>query len=468
MADVVTMPKLGFDMAEGTLVRWVKGEGEKVNKGEVLAEIETDKATVEVESNFSGVLFKYLVEQGTSVPVGTPIAVVAQEGEQPDLTDFMKEDVDVGKERGADREEPSRALPEEPQPKDVKKEESAATVENVPDAPEQKMEAPAETPAQPETGGDGRIKASPLARRMAEEKGVDLQGVRGSGPGGRITRKDVEAAARAPKQAVQAQAPAAAPTAPAAAQPAPQQAARMVSIPMPTWQGGEAPADERVPLSKLRSIIARRMLESSQTVPDFYVTHQYRVERLMALRKEVNALLPDDQKLSVNDFLIKAIAYALRQFPNLNASFETDAIVRHGHVNVGVAVAVESGLLTVVCKDADMKPLRTISAEVKEMVSRAREGKVKTEDIEGSTFSISNLGMFGVDQFTAIINPPESGIIAVGAVQEVALVENGEIKPGQIIKLTLSADHRVTDGAEAARFMQALEDFLQEPMRLLV
>jgi len=422
MADIVTMPKLGFDMAEGTLVRWVKAEGETVAKGEILAEIETDKATVEVESSFSGILHKQLVEQGSVVPVSTPIAVIAQPGEKVE-----------------DAPESAPAV------KEVKPAASA----------EQK---PAQAAAAPvaETAG-GVVKISPLAKRIAAQNGINPQSLRGSGPGGRIVKRDVEAALAAP----QAAAPAAAPA--AAAEP------KAAALPLPVWQpGGAALEDQRIPVDKLRGIIGKRMVESKQNVPHFYVTHEIDMDAVMALRKQINALLPDEQKLSVNDFIVKAVALALRQFPGINASLAGNEIIRHGHVNVGVAVALDAGLMTVVVKDADQKPLRIISVETREMVARARAGKVRPDDIEGSTFSISNLGMFDVDEFSAIINPPEAAILAVGSAKQVPVVKDGQIVAGTRMKATISADHRVTDGAEAARFMQALALHLEEPMRLML
>lgn len=434
MAETISMPKLGFDMAEGTLVRWVRHEGETVEKGQVLAEIETDKATVEVESSFGGVVLKHLVEQGSIVPVGTPIAVVGEAGEKVDAA-------------------PAAA-------------ESAGKAEAAP-APDAQAKAPAAAaPAQSAAVMEGgRVKASPLARKLAEEREIDLSVVSGSGPGGRVVRKDVES--YVPAAAPVAAAPAApvaasAPAAPAAKGPAP------VALPPAVWGGAKAPADERVPLDKLRTAIGRRMVESKQQVPHFYVTHNYNVEPMLDLRKKLNELLPDDAKLTVNDFIIKAVALALRRFPNINASLAGNEIVRHGQVNVGVAVAVEGGLLTIVTRDTDLKPLRVISTEVREMVARARVGRVKPDDIEGSTFSISNLGMFDVEHFVAIINPPEAAILAVGSAMKAPVVVGDEIKVQTRMKATLSADHRVTDGAEAAQFMQALAEYLEEPMRLVL
>lgn len=412
MADVVSMPKLGFDMAEGTLVRWVKLEGETVNKGDILAEIETDKATVEVESSFAGVVHKHLVEQGSVVPVGTPIAIIAAPGEQV-------EDIPTT--------QPAQEVPAQ-----------AQTPQTAPAAPVQ----PAATPTAPA----GPVKASPLARRMATEQGLDIHTLRGSGPGGRIVKRDVENALKS--------IPASIPIKPA------NPPAQMTSTAIP--------GDETVPVDRLRAAIGRRMVESKQQVPHFYVTHACRVDELMSLRKKINSTLPEGEKISVNDFLIKAAGLALRRYPNLNASLNGDVILRHGDVNVGVAVAVPGGLLTVVNRNTDQKPLRVISREVREMVTRARDGKVRPDDIEGSTFSISNLGMFDVDSFVAIINPPEAAILAVGSVQEVPVVEDGQIKPGMVLKITLSADHRITDGAEAAQFLQAMAEYLENPLLMLI
>jgi pyruvate dehydrogenase E2 component (dihydrolipoamide acetyltransferase) len=419
MADIVAMPKLGFDMAEGTLVRWVKSEGEPINKGDVLAEIETDKATVEVESSYTGILNRRLVEQGDVVPVGTPIAVIAQPGEL--VTD----------------------LPGISDEKKVEKPASQPAEKNV-----QAVSAAEEKPV----AADGSlVKASPLAKRIASEKGLDLKSVRGTGPGGRIVKRDIEVVLSAPQQPTEASAKTVAPQ------------------PQILWQAGATvPADEIIPVNKLRGIIGRRMVEAKQAVPHFYVTHEFDMDALMALRKQANEFLPEDQKLSVNDFIVKGIAMALRQFPGINASLNGNEIIRHGHVNVGVAVAMDAGLMTVVVKDADQKPLRVIASEVKEMVARARAGKVRPEDIEGSTFSISNLGMFDVEHFIAIINPPEAAILAVGSAKQVPVIKDGQVAIGMRMKATISADHRVTDGAEAARFMQALALNLEQPMRLML
>jgi len=409
MADIVNMPKLGFDMAEGVLVRWVIAEGEAVKSGAALAEIETDKATVEVESSFEGVVRRHLVEQGASVPVGKPIAIIGQPDENID------------------------GLISEAAPDEKPIEKKAEVIPPV-------QTSPAEQPVAPMFG---RVRSSPLARRIAGMAGVNLAELKGSGPGGRIVRKDVEAYHAAKK----------APAGP----PEPGLAA-----------GATAPQDVVVDVNRLRAAIGRRMTESKQQLPHFYVTHQYKMDSLMAIRSQSNEFLPEEDKLSVNDFIIKAAALALRRYPNLNASLNGSQIIRRGQVNIGVAVSVEGGLLTVVCKNADQKPLRQISAETRAMVGRARQGKVRPDDIEGSTFSISNLGMYDVESFVAIINPPETAILAVGSARQVPVVENGALAIGWRMNATLSADHRITDGAEAAQFMQALAEYLEKPLQLML
>ena len=422
MAEIVNMPKLGFDMAEGTLIRWVISEQEAVEKGQVLAEIETDKATVEFESPFSGVVRRHLVEQDTIVPVSTPIAVI---GESEEEIDF-------------------EALLAGVQDSDTSQEESAA-VEPV--GEEVQVPPPAEEAVSTDSTSlpDG-VRASPLARRMAQSLGINLSQVKGSGPNGRITKADIETYQAAPPVGVAAPAPV-----------------------FPTFSG-EIPPDRNIPLSKLRTAIGKRMVQSKVEYPQFFITHEYNVAALMDLRLQVNALLPQGEKTSINDYIIKAAALALREFPNLNARLEPDgqSVTQFGNVNIGIAVAVENGLLTVVCRDADLKPVRQISLEVRDMAGRAREGKVKVEDIEGSTFSISNLGMFDVEEFIAIINPPEAAILAVGSANQVAVVEANQVVPGWRMKATISVDHRVSDGAEAARFLQALSRYIEEPLRLMV
>ncbi len=310
-------------------------------------------------------------------------------------------------------------------------------------------QAPAVQPVPPAAGvqESGLIKASPLAKRLAREQKVDLAEIRGTGPGGRVVRRDIEKALTGQPAA---------------------EVGRPPVLPLTPALEGFKLSDQTVPMSKLRMAIARRMTESKTTVPHFYVTHEYNVAALMSLREQVNAVLEENSKVSINDFIVKAVALALHQFPNLNASLNGSSVSHHGSINIGVAVSVEGGLLTVVCRDADLKPLRQISAEVKAMAAHAREGKVRPEEIEGSTFSISNMGMFDVENFSAIINPPEAAILAVGSARQVPVIEAGEVKPGWRMKATIAIDHRVSDGVEGARFMQALAINLEEPLRLLV
>ena len=428
MAELITMPKLGFDMAEGTLVRWVKAEGDAVAKGDVMAEIETDKATVEVESHTEGIMFRHLAEEETALPVNAPIAIITAEGEE-----LSEEEIAAlaGETGGKPAKKPTKKPDKEPKN-------------------EVKDRTRADETASDEVSPAGGVRSTPLARRMAEDHNIRLTEIEGTGPLGRVVKKDVEDFL-------------------AAGQGRGSDSSNQPGMPIRSFSLGEVPEDQLVDMSRLRQAISRRMQDSNQNFPHFYLTRAYDTGAMMKLRKEINTLLPEDEKISVNDFILKAVALALRQYPNLNASLEGEKqIRRHGHVNIGVAVAVEGGLLTVVVKDADQKPVRLIAREVREMAVKAREGKVRPEDIEGSTFSISNLGMYGIEQFSAIINPPEAGILAVGAVQDVPVVVEGQLAIGSRMKVSLSADHRVTDGAEAAEFMQALAAYLEEPMRLMI
>jgi pyruvate dehydrogenase E2 component (dihydrolipoamide acetyltransferase) len=419
MAELVNMPKLGFDMREGQLVKWLKKAGDSVNQGDVIAEIESDKATVEVEAYVSGTLLELLVNEGDWVPIGAPIAVVGESGESYNLAALG-----VTVEETAEEEAP------------------APVVESATATP-----APAE--AAPIGEGNGHsfpagVRASPLARRLAAEQHVDLSRVEGSGPLGRIVRADVEAFQESAVAAPAAPAPAYAPVV-------------------------AGPDSEEIPASRIRSRIGARMVESKTTVPHFYVTVEIDMGSAMALRKELNARREADEKISVNDLIVKAAALTLREFPNLNSSFNGDTIVRHNHINVGIAVALDEGLINVVSKDADLVPLTAMAKTHRDMVERAREGRVKPDDVEGETFAVSNLGGFDVEHFAAIINPPDAGIMAIGSAKQVpAVTKDGKLGIGWRMKATISADHRVTDGAEAARFMQRVKEILEDPLRLLM
>jgi len=411
MAETINMPKLGFDMAEGLLVRWMKQVGENINKGDVLAEIETDKATVEVESSASGVVLQLIADQGTMVPVNAPIAMIGAEGEKVDIKTEYK-----GQKTEAVASE-SRSV-------------ASSSV----------------------LRPSSELKASPLAKKLARDQKVDLSKVQGTGPGGRIVRRDIEAALAGTTKDERPKTEVATPSS----------ALRPLSA-----------VDQTIPTTKLRQAIGRRLVESKTTIPHFYVSHEYRMDSLMEIRRQLNAYLPDNEKISVNDFIVKAVALTLRQFPNLNATIKGNEITQFGHVNVGVAVTVPGGLMTVVVKDTDQKTLRQISGEVKTMAARAREGKVKPEDVDGSTFSTSNLGMYDVENFTAIINPPEAAILAISSAREVPVVVGADGHPpvlgiGWRMKATISVDHRISDGAEAAQFMQALAGYLENPVRMLL
>jgi pyruvate dehydrogenase E2 component (dihydrolipoamide acetyltransferase) len=422
MAETISMPKLGFDMAEGLLVRWVKQVGENINKGDVLAEIETDKATVEVESSASGVVLQLIVDQGTLVSVNAPIAIIGNAGE------VISAQSSVNRKKVADEKPAAQFTP---------------TVDFV------SSNIPSPEPASAVQGPSSEVKASPLAKKIARDQKVDLSHIQGTGPGGRIVRKDIEAALGAGQKSKIESQPA-------------KQVDSGYQLPITNH------ADQVVQATKLRQAIGRRLVESKTTIPHFYVTHEFKMEALLDMRKQVNAYLPENEKVSVNDFILKGVALSLRQFPNLNATISRAQVIQYGHVNVGVAVTVPGGLMTVVVKDADQKTLRQISGEVKVMAVRARQGKVKPEDVDGSTFSTSNLGMYDVEDFIAIINPPEAAILAISSAREVSVVESGQLKVGWRMKATISVDHRVSDGAEAAQFMQALAGFLENPIRMMV
>ncbi|MBN1286316.1 MAG: 2-oxo acid dehydrogenase subunit E2 [Anaerolineae bacterium] len=427
MATVVTMPKLGFDMQEGQLVKWLKQPGDPVEKNDVIAEIESDKATVEVEVfEKSGTVLELLVEEGAFVPIDAPIAILGAPGEQYDKAA-------LGIEAGGAA----------PTPAEMKVETALPAAAE----PTEKDQAAGGLP--------GGVRASPLARRVAGEKGVDLKQVQGTGPQGRIVRKDVEAYEPAAEAA------------PKAALPAPGIAAPAYGPPP------EGPDVEIIEVNKLRRRIGQLMVQSKQQFPHFYVTTEVDVEAMLELRKQLNAGLEQagsSAKISVNDMIVKAAALTLRQFPNVNSHFYGDKIARHKRINVAVAVGLpEGGVMNVVAHDADKTALGTLAEQNKAMIQRALEGKVKPEDVEGGTFAVSNLGMFEVDAFAAIITPPMAGVLAVGSAKPAPVVrEDGTLGAGHRMKVTISADHRVTDGVEAAEFLKAFKALVENPMRLVV
>ncbi len=440
MAEPIIMPKLGFDMAEGTLIRWTVEIGQAIKKGDVIAEIETDKATIEIESTVEGTVLQLLAQPGEVVAVGSPIGYV-----------------------GAPDEAVAGVGAPAPQAAPAPQQEAA------PAAAPARPAVPVEAAPQPsaEAGGDGFIKASPIARRLADERGIDLRRVKGTGPGGRITKKDIEnfPVEEAPAAPV---APAAAPAAPVPP-PIPPEAPRPT---MPTFtEVPSGPDVEIIPLSRIRARIGQRLVESKQFVPHFYVTNEIDVARALELRAQLNESISDPAgKITVNDLIVKAVALTLREFPNLNSHYYGDKLVRHKRINIGIAVALpEGGLVNVTSYDADKTSLGTMAANHRDMITRAREGKVRPHEIEGSTFSVSNLGPFDVEHFIAIINPPEAAILAVGSARRVPVVlEDGTLGVGMRMKATLSVDHRVSDGVEAAQFMQKLKELLENPMRLLI
>jgi pyruvate dehydrogenase E2 component (dihydrolipoamide acetyltransferase) len=418
-------------MEEGQLVRWLKGEGDEVVEGDVLAEIETDKATMELVARGSGVLRRIALGEGQTAPVGQVIGVIASPDE--DIESLVKE---LGGNGGKPAEKEAPAKSEKAAPKPEKAEEPE------PEAEEEEAEETEREPERVRDTGDGRIKASPLAKRLAKDAGIQLAGVEGSGPGGRIVKRDIEAAAKAP----------------AGARPA-----------APRGIAAEGPEAEEVPLSQMRKTIAKRLATSIGPIPTFYLTTECDMTRLLAVRETANAQLEKDGiKASINDFLIKALAVALARHPEVNAEWGDKAITRHHRVHIGVAVAIEDGLITPVVRDADRKGVGEIAVEVKELAKRARDKKLKPDEYTGATFSISNLGMFGIDEFTAIINPPEAGILAVGQVADKVVVEKGEMVVRSRMRMTMSCDHRVVDGATGARFLQTLRSFVEEPGIMIV
>ncbi|MEE4288397.1 MAG: pyruvate dehydrogenase complex dihydrolipoamide acetyltransferase [Erythrobacter sp.] len=432
----IRMPALSPTMEEGTLARWLVKVGDTIASGDLMAEIETDKATMEFEAVDEGTLAAILVDEGTeNVAVGTVIAMLAEEGEDVD---------DVSAPEG-DKAEPAKEA--------GAKEEAAPAPSPSPSPAPAPTPAPAPSPAPapaPDTGD--RIIASPLAKRMAEQAGIDLAQVKGSGPNGRIVKADIENFE--PSKAAPAK-EASAPT------PAPAAAVASAS------EGG-APFEEEK-LSNVRKVIARRLTESKQTVPHYYLTIDIRLDPLLELRKELNASLePDGVKLSVNDLLIKALARALMRVPQCNVSFHGDVMRKYSRADISVAVAAPSGLITPVIAEADTKGLAAISTEMKALAAKARDGKLQPHEYQGGTASLSNLGMFGIKQFDAVINPPQGMILAVGAGQQQPYVVDGEIRPATVLHASGSFDHRAIDGADGAQLMEAIKHLCENPMGLVV
>lgn len=409
MAEVINMPKMSDTMTEGVIVSWLKKVGDDVKPGDILAEVETDKATMELENYVKGTLLHIGIPAGGSVPVNALIAIVGQKGE--DFSALLN---------GAAQIAAAPAASETTAPALVAEVVAPAIVEV----------------AASHSTDDSRIKASPLAKSVAKEKGIDLNQVAGSGDNGRIVKKDVDNF-------------------------------------VPSSKGGASLPNivakesfNEVTVSQMRKVIARRLSESKHTAPHFYLTMSINMDNTIAARKQINAAL--ETKISVNDFIVKAVALALRKNPNANSSWLGDKIRYNHHIHIGVAVAIEDGLIVPVVKFADNKSLSHISTEVKQLAEKAKTKKLQPTEFEGNTFTISNLGMFGIDEFTAIINPPDACILAVGAAKESVIAENGQMKIAQVMKVTLSCDHRVVDGAVGSAFLNSLKDFLENPVKMLV
>ncbi|HSB92427.1 MAG TPA: pyruvate dehydrogenase complex dihydrolipoamide acetyltransferase [Flavitalea sp.] len=426
--EVILMPRLSDTMTEGVIAGWHKKVGDTVKKGDLLADVETDKATMELESYKDGKLLYIGAEKGEKVPVNALLCIIGDES-KVDVNAIVA----ASKKQGDGTASADKAVTTP----------SQDGAEQLATEPRQEAAVPTGQEQLQGAGDDGRVKASPLARKLAAEKGIDIRQVAGSGDNGRIIKKDVD---NFVPQAKQASAPQPATAAPAAPQ-------------------GQVSFDE-VPVSQMRKTIARRLAESKFSAPHFYLTMSIDMDKAVESRGKMNEVAP--AKISFNDMVLKACALALKQHPKVNSSWLGDKIRFNHHVNIGVAVAVEEGLLVPVVRFADTKSLSQIAVEVKEYAQKAKDKKLQPSDWEGNTFTISNLGMFGIDEFTAIINPPDACILAIGSIQQVPVVKDGVVKPGNIMKVTLSCDHRVVDGASGAAFLQTLKSFLEEPLRMLV
>ncbi len=415
MAEIIRMPKMSDTMTEGVIVSWLKQVGDDIKPGDILAEVETDKATMELENYVKGTLLHIGIPDGGTVPVDAIIAIVGAKGE--DISSILA---------SADSKPVvSSAAPVE-------------TIETIVASPETAVVASSDI-------SDTRVKASPLAKRIAEDRGISLSQLHGSGDGGRIVKRDVEGFVPVSKPQV-------------TSTPSP------TPVALPQIVAQESYED--VQLSQMRKVIARRLSESLFTAPHFYLTMSIRMDKAIEARKAINDM--GDVKISMNDIIVKAVAAALRKNPNVNVSWLGDKIRYNHHINIGIAVAIEDGLIVPVVKFADNKTISHISAEVKQLADKAKNKKLQPAEFEGSTFTISNLGMYGIDQFTAIINPPDACILAVGAATETVLVENGQMVVGNVMKVTLSCDHRAVDGAVGSAFLKTLKELLENPVKMLV
>lgn len=427
MAIVIDMPKLSDTMQEGVIAKWNIKEGDKVSSGDIIAEVETDKATMDVEVFDGGTVLKIMAKEGEAVPLGGKMAIIGEPGE--DISSLL------GSDSGSSAKEAPKSENKEEKSTDSPKAEEKAFDPLFGDIDE--SNSATET-------GDNRVKASPLARKMAEDQGINLSNVKGTGPNGRIVKADIEGFDKSSGNA-----PGATDT-------------KTVSYPSFSVDT----EDKEIRISQMRKTIAKRLAESKFTSPHFYETVDIDMKPSIAAREAMNA--SGDVKISFNDLVVKACAKALRHHPKMNSSWLGDVIKEHGGVHVAIAVAIEDGLVTPVIRNTDIKGLAQISAETRDLAKRARDKKLEPKDWEGSTFTISNLGMFGIEEFTAIINPPNAAILAVGAIRDVPVVENGQVVPGKRMKVTLSSDHRVVDGATCAEFLNSVRKFLENPATMLL
>jgi pyruvate dehydrogenase E2 component (dihydrolipoamide acetyltransferase) len=447
MATQVVMPKLSPTMEEGQVARWLKKEGDKVSMGEPIAEIDTDKATMEMQALSAGVLRKVLIQEGESAPLGQPIGIIGEPDE--DISELLK---------GIQTAAPPKEAVEQPkeaveQPTKLPESDAVPAVEQKAAAPQPQIAREVQTDGKRPAGG--RMLVSPIAARMAAESGVDLNSVKGSGPSGRIIKRDIEEAMKAPKAASSGASPKPSLVRPMAMPP---------SQPGAVY-GPSAYRDE--PMSEMRRTIARRLVTSLGPVPHFFLTTEIEMDRAADMRQQINTLYPD-AKVSINDIIIKVAAVALIQHPHVNASFQDKTVRYYEHADIGVAVATDNGLITPIVRAAEVKSLLDIATEVRELAGRARARKLKPEEYMGATFSISNLGMFGIDEFTAVINPPEAAILAVGAMKPKPVVRDDELEIHQMMRVTMSCDHRVVDGAVGAQFLQTFKQILENPLYLFL
>lgn len=452
----IIMPKMGDGMEEGTLLRWLKSVGEEVEAGDPIAEIETDKVTLELEAADTGVLTKTLVNEGQTVPIGTAIATIGEE----DVA------AAVPQTNGAAQAAPQAAAAPEPAPKPAEQPVAATPTNGQKQAAAPTNgEAVADAVSVSRAPGE-RLRASPLVKRLAAEHGINLEGIPGTGPGGRIVKDDLTPYLTGAKPVPQPAAVSPQPSAePAPAQVAPAPAPQPAAAAQPSASG--RPAGVVREMSRIRKTTGRRMTESKQVIPHFYVTSEVDMDAAIAFREQVNAQLTDDaSKVSYNDLIVKAAALALREFPNLNTTLEGDTLYDHANIDVNIAVAIEGGLIAPFVPDADQKSLGTIARTAKDLIKRAREGGLQPHEYQGGTFTISNLGMYDVEEFVAIINPPQAAILAIGSITETPVVKDGQVVVGHRMKIALSCDHRISDGAEVARFLISVKKYLQNPMLL--